>query len=49
VHEQVPKVEDDHFAFWPSEFPRIISVFSATQMYVKVIQKPYVLLSDVHV
>jgi hypothetical protein len=39
VHEHMPKVEDDHFAFWLSEFLRIISVFSASQMYVKVIKK----------
>jgi hypothetical protein len=49
AHKQELKVEESHFVFWPSEFPRIISVFSASQMYVKVIQKPYVLLSDVYV
>jgi hypothetical protein len=46
AHEQELKVEESCFAFWPSEFPKIISVFSASQMYVKVIQKPYVLLSN---
>jgi hypothetical protein len=37
------------FCVWPSEILRIISVFSASQMYEKVIQKLYVLLSDVYV
>jgi hypothetical protein len=49
AHEQELKVEESRFAFWPFEFPKIISVFSASQMCVKVIQKPYVLLSDVYV
>jgi hypothetical protein len=49
AHEQVLKVEDDSSAFWPSEIQRIISVFYASQMYVKMIQKLYVLLSDVYV
>jgi hypothetical protein len=44
-----PKVEDDGFAFWPSKFQKIISVFSAVQVYVKEIQKPYVLLPEVYV
>jgi hypothetical protein len=35
VHEQELKVEESCFAFWPSEFLKIISVFSGVQMYVK--------------
>jgi hypothetical protein len=49
AHEQVLKVEEGHFAFWPSEIPRINSVFFASQMYVKLIQELYMLLSDVYV
>jgi hypothetical protein len=49
LHTNKPKVEDDSFVFWPSEFLKIISVFSAVQVYVKEIQKPYVLLPKVYV
>jgi hypothetical protein len=43
VHKQELKVEESRFVFWPSEFLKIIYVFSAVQMYVKEVQTSYVL------
>jgi hypothetical protein len=49
VHEQELKVEESRFAFWPSKFLKIVSMFYAVHMFVKDIQKPYVLHPEVYV
>jgi hypothetical protein len=48
VHEQELKVEESRFVFWPSEFLKNIPVLSAVQVYVKEVQRSFVLLPEVY-
>jgi hypothetical protein len=50
VHEQELKVEESRFVFCPSKFLKNILVFSAVQVYVKEVQRSFVLLPrSIHV